>query len=259
MSAGQEKNCKAENKILIASICDRARLCEKKHENTFTDFCSPTEMEDVYNAASAFREVKFKAFGGNENCERRVGCFYYEYTEPSESDFPLKAIKITNNKFSTEVSHRDYLGSVLGLGIDRAKVGDIFVFDGSAIMFIKNEIAEYVNTNLERVGKNTVKTQLYDIFNCDIPDAKTEDKRITVSSLRLDTLVGAAFNISRGKARNLIVGEKVAVDWIRVTNPSKNINEGSMLSVRGFGRAKLMELTGVTKKERIAVVMRKFI
>lgn len=257
MSAGHEKIC--ENRVFAANICDKARLCEKRHENTFTDFCSPTEMDDVCKTAASFKDIKFKAFGGNENCERRIGCFYYEYDEPNESDFPIKAIKIKNNKFSTEVSHRDYLGSVLGLGIDRAKVGDIFVFDGSAIMFIKSEIAEYVNSNLETVGRNSVKTQMCDIFEFEFPELKTEDKRITVSSLRLDVLVGAAFNVSRGKAQNLVESEKAAVNWITVTNPSKNIDEGSMISVRGFGRAKLMEVIGVTKKDRIAVVIRKFI
>jgi len=120
-------------------------------------------------------------------------------------------------------------------------------------------MAEYIAANLESVGRNTVKTTMCDTGEAVLLPIKAEDKRMTVSSLRIDSLVGAAFNLSRSRAQALVESEKTAVNWITCTDTSKNIAEGSIISVRGFGRAQLLEICGTTKKDRIAVVIRKFI
>lgn len=249
-----------DERLLLAKVLDQADFSLKRHENTFTDFCDPGKMEILIRAITSVQGLNFTIFGGSDQCERRRIGFCPDYKEIDETDFPIKAVKISANmKFSKELTHRDFFGSVLGLGIDRGKVGDIFLFEDYTLIFACEEIAQYICANLLRVGKTAVKTELQGIEEVDLPTKNTEEKSVTVSSLRLDALVGAAFNMSRGKAADLIEGEKVFINWITASSVSKAVKEGDMLSVRGFGRAKLLEVRGKTKKDRISVVFLKYI
>lgn len=249
-----------DERLLLAKVLDQADFSLKRHENTFTDFCDPSKMEMLIRIIGSMQGLNFTVFGGSDQCERRRIGFCPDYKEIAEVEFPIKAVRIfANMKFSKELTHRDFLGSVLGLGIDRGKVGDIFLFEEYTLIFACEEIAQYICTNLLRVGKTAVKTQLQGIEEVDMPAKNTEEKSVTVSSLRLDALVGAAFNMSRGKAADLIEGEKVFINWITASNTSKTVKEGDMLSVRGFGRAKLLEVRGKTKKDRISVIFLKYI
>lgn len=97
----------------------------------FQTLLTPVQMEDVIKTAQSYRDIKFMSFGGNGQCERRMLGFCPDYMDICQEDFPIDIIKISaNKKFSADMSHRDYLGSVLGLGIDRSKIGDIIIFDG---------------------------------------------------------------------------------------------------------------------------------
>lgn len=249
-----------EERLLLAKVLDQAIFSLKKHENTFTDFCDPKNIEMIIKTVQGIAELNFFVFGGSEGCERRMIGFCPDYRNIDEIDFPIKAVKIiSNTKFSKELSHRDFLGSVLGLGIDRSKVGDIFIFEDFTIVFVNEEIAAYISSNLERVGKAPVTTEVFDSRSIELPQGKTEEKTATVSSLRADALVGAAFNISRGKAQTLIDGEKVFVNWSSLLNGSKQLKEGDMISVRGLGRAKVSSIGGRTKKDRIVVTFLKYV
>ncbi|HCT65324.1 MAG TPA: hypothetical protein DIC60_08700 [Lachnospiraceae bacterium] len=249
-----------DERLLLAKVLDQADFSLKRHENTFTDFCDPGKMEIIIRAIGGIQGLNFTVFGGSDDCERRRIGFCPDYREIDEAEFPIKVVKISvNTKFSKELTHRDFLGSVLGLGIDRGKVGDIFLFEDYTLIFACEEIAKYICANLLRVGKTIVKTQLQAVNEAQMPTKKMEEKSVTVSSLRLDVLVGAAFNMSRGKAVALIESEKVFINWITAKSVSKVVKEGDMLSVRGFGRAKLLEVRGKTKKDRVGVVFLKYI
>ena len=157
------------------------------------------------------------------------------------------------------MSHRDYLGSILGLGIDRSKTGDILVFDGSALCYVKKEISDYIASNIEKVGRNSVKAKVVDISDIELPKLKTEEKSFTVASLRIDAVAGGAFNIPRGKIQLLIEGEKTFLNFLPEISPSKTVGEGDMISVRGFGRFKILSVNGKTKKDRISITVLKYV
>ena len=253
-------NIKPENKVLISRINDLAKQTLQKHVYVFSDFLTPAQAEDTLKTAESFRELKFMLFGGNNKSERRVIGFCPDYMEISDSDFPIDIVRISSNKkFSAEISHRDYLGSILGLGIDRSKTGDILIFDGSALCYVKSEISGYVAANLFKVGKNSVEAEVLSLDKVCIPEAKTEEKSFTVSSLRLDAVAGGAFNMARGKIQDLIEGEKVFVNFMTQSSPSKNVSENDMISVRGFGRVKVLSVNGRTKKDRISITVLKYI
>ncbi len=251
---------RAENKAAVSRINDIIQQCLKKRIKVFSYFITPAQMEDVIKTVQTYRDVKYMAFGGNDQCERRMLGFCPDYMDISQNDFPVDVIKIsTNKKFSTEMSHRDYLGSILGLGIDRSKIGDIIVFDGSALCYVKKEISDYISTNLVKVGRNNVLTEVFDIENIELPEVKTEEKSYTVPSLRLDAVAGGAFNLARGKIQDLIEGEKVFINFITEVSPSKNVSARDIISVCGFGRIKVLSINGRTKKDRISITVLKYV
>ena len=249
-----------EERLFLAKVLDRADFCCKRYEKSFTDFCDPAKLSLALSCIEHSRDFNYMVFGGNENCERNIIGFCPDYEELGEEDFPIKAVEIkANAKFASSVSHRDFLGSVLGLGIERSKVGDIFVYESSAYVFADSDIADYIAANLEKVGRNAVKTKAVSIKDVRLPEGKTEEKYTTVSSMRADLIIGTAFNLSRSKAQELIEAEKVFVNWNVVKNGSKPLKEGDIISARGFGRTKIAEIKGKTKKDKIGLILLKYL
>ncbi len=249
-----------DERLLLAKVLDQADFSLKHHSNAFTDFISPSQMSLVLEVVGHMKDINHCVFGGNDECERRIIGFCPDYYEIEKSDFPIKALKIKiNTKFSNGLTHRDFLGAVLGLGIDRGKIGDIFIFEDCTYVFSLSDISEYLALNLERVGKTAVKTETVDVCDVQMPEKNVVEKRVTVSSLRLDAVVGAVFNMSRGKSAALIESEKVFVNWNEEVSVSKLVKEGDMLSVRGFGRSKIIEAGSRTKKDKVVVLFEKYV
>ena len=255
-----EKISQPDDRLLIAKVLDQAGFSLKKHENTFSDFCDPRKIEMTINTISGIKGIKYKVFGGFNDCERRVIGFCPDYRDIEEKDFPISVIRIdVNTKFSKELTHRDFLGSILGLGISREKIGDIFIYESYALIFAFNEISSYIVSNLTKVGHTSVKVISDDLASINLPVEKYEEKSVTISSLRVDAFLSAVFNISRGKAQDLVENEKVFVNWVSASSASKVVKEGDTISLRGFGRAKLMTVKGKTKKDRIGIIVLKYI
>ena len=163
--------------------------------------------------------------------------------------FPVDAVKITyNSKFSSALSHRDFLGSILGLGIERVKIGDILVYDGEAYCFADSSISSYIAANLEKAGRTKVSAKITDLNLVKLPEKRIDVKNVTVSSLRADTVFGA-----------VIRAERASVNWCTVKSVSDTIKEGDVLSLKGSGRGVLMEIGGTTKKGRIVITVGRYI
>lgn len=244
-----------DEKLLLAKVLDRADLSLRHHQKTFTDFIDPKKTVKIIEAINNIRDLNYSAFGGNDECERRIIAFSPDYIEIGNMEFPIKAIKFESNiKFTEELSHRDYLGSILGLGIDRGKIGDIILFEEYTICFVNEEIADYISINLNKVGRTKVSTEVLDIDEFIMPEKNTVEKATTVASLRFDAVLSSAFNMSRGKVQTLIEGEKASLNWGVVTNTSAMVKEGDMISLRGHGRIKIKEVKGKTRKDRLGIV-----
>ena len=218
-----------EERLLFAKALDQAIFAMKRREPAFTDFMDRAKCARFRERLQGLRELEITLFGGTEDCERQMMGFF---TEPlAAEEFPIKIVKIRrkSKKFGqTDLSHRDYLGSLLGLGIDRGKVGDILVAE-------ETEQAE------------------------DIPQRQTEARRLTVASMRLDAVASEAFHLARGKTQTLIHAEKAQVNWNIVTSTSHLLKEGDLVSLRGFGRFRVKEIGGRTKKDRIGLEIEKYV
>lgn len=198
-----------EERLLFAKVLDQAAFSYKRHTPAFTDFLDMAKSGKFLEKLRSLSDLNVVAFGGTEDCERRMLGFVPDYMELEGKDFPICALRITKHKKfgQTDLSHRDYLGSILGLGIDRGKVGDILVSEEQTICFVSEEIADYILVNLEKVSRTPVQVEKTDLSEIEAKK-EIEVRRLTVASVRLDAVAGGVLHLSRGKVQALIAGEK---------------------------------------------------
>lgn len=248
-----------EEKLAISKALNRASFCIKNYEMSFTQFLNPIRAFELIDFIKSETELNMLAFGGVQGCERQMLAFAPDYMEIKNEDFPICAVKISyESKFSKNLTHRDFLGSILGTGIVREKIGDIALKEGYAIAFVEKEIAEYLCINLERVSHTKVNAEIIKLADDFSIFSEMKEVNIIVSSMRLDAIVSAVFKISRGNAADIIKGGKVFVNWHIEESVSKNIVENSIITARGYGRAKIVTIEGKTKKDRIVVKIIKY-
>lgn len=217
----------------------------------FSDFLGLSEI-------SEFSVMRFcvptTLWGGYEDAERCVICFGDREYIDGYSDFPIKCILIkpVNQKFADNLSHRDFLGSLIGLGIRREVLGDIIISDNCGYLFCLDTVSEYIIDNLTQVRHTTVKCELTENIPLNvIPQPET--KEIIVSSERLDVVVSAIYKMSRSQVLPLFNQEKVFINGKVESRASAIVKKGDKISVRGYGRFIYNGILRYTKKERAVI------
>ncbi len=228
------------------------------------------ERERVVASGAAQAENAIPVFYGGYDGASRTMCSFFQGTYAQDyplggddSDgsegmtkkdlFPVCTVTFSFRK-SDKPSHRDFLGAILGAGLERSMIGDILVADDYAVLFC-TETAAKIAEDIIKVGKFGVKPQRGLPFG--LPAQKTEVYDRSVSSLRLDCVVGACTNLSRDKSAALIRSGLVSADFSVCQNVSGIIREGVVISIRGYGRFRLAEVSGETKKGRLRVKIEK--
>lgn len=217
---------------------------------TFSDFLDLHELNLLHCMPAGELLAKAETFGGYESAERQMAAFIPDALF-YEQEYPVTCIKIqpTAEKFAQELTHRDYLGAILNLGIERSKIGDILVDGKCAYVFCHQSLAPFLIQELTRVRHNTVKAE--EITDAGkLPTPKTSPVSGTVSSVRLDSVIALAFSASRSSMVPLIEGGKVFVNGKNILSNGYTLKEGDIISVRGKGKFRYEEVTGVTKKNR---------
>lgn len=217
----------------------------------YSDFLGIAEISEL--CAVRF-SVPVTLWGGYDNAERCVACFGGREYFADKSDYPIKCILIkpVNQKFADTLSHRDFLGSLMGLGIRREVLGDIIISENCGYLFCLETIADYIIENLTQVRHTTVECSV----TKEIPqDAlpQPENREIIVSSERLDVIVSAIYKMSRSQVLPIFHTEKVFVNGAVKTSPSATLNMGDKVSVRGFGRFIYNGVLRHTKKDRLVI------
>ena len=164
-----------------------------------------------------------------------------------------------NLRYSEALTHRDYLGTLMSLGIDRSKTGDILTDDEGAYVFVMSDIAEYVERNVNKIANAGVNTKIVDMADFIAPKPKTTEKMCVCASLRLDAVVAATLNISRGNTEKLISSGYVKLNHREVLDRSKQVGEGDLLSIRNYGRFILKDIGNNTRKGRLHITVEKFV
>ncbi len=246
-----------EDKLFIKKVLDQASLCFKNHVHTFTDFMDMHQYEQVMKLITEFpSDLSYEIFGGYTDAERKILGFTPFYLPLEKNHFPIQIVKIKNCSVTHHLlSHRDYLGAMIKSGIDRDKIGDILVTNSEAIIFLDTKISDYIQMNINKIGRCTVEMTPLSLENLVIPSPKTKEIQASVASLRADALLSSGFSISRSKAVGYIKGQKVFKNWIPVKSPSENVEINDILTLRGKGRIKLVNIGNKTRKNRISITI----
>lgn len=252
-------NQEKEEALLLKHLKDLSHISFQRGYHTYSDFLNINEINLFLQYQKDIVFSQYRLWGGYDDAERRVICFYEDDSSNTIS-FPIQCLFIqsVNKKFSDTLSHRDYLGAILNLGIDRKKIGDIIVKDKEAYVFCQKDIVDYIIDNLNRIKHTTV---LVTKKNEDIEALKPNLSEITgtVSSLRLDAVLPVAFRSSRNSLTGLIEGQKVYVNSRLVETNSFPLKNGDIVSVRGMGKFVFKETNEQTKKKRYKITILKYI
>ena len=244
---------RVENREEIARVIDKAEQAIKNWQVVATDFLSPPVRLEIQDLFKDLAELDCLAWGGYPQAERvRMGLSRPDL-DLEQSQIELAALNIAGNFLFDTATHRDFLGSILGTGISRDKVGDILVLgERGAQVLVVPEMVEFLETSLTQVRSVAVKTQQMDLSELKFRPPKKKEMTTVEASMRLDAIASAGFGMSRSKMAGMISGGDVRVNWKDITQASYNVKAGDLVAVRGKGRLEIGEVS-VTKKQRFRV------
>lgn len=230
------------------------------HEVKLSDFLDPRQSAILESLGNRHPDVHIRLDGGYGGAERRRALIAPDYRDIDSEPMRMKVLSITSGdqKFIA-LQHGDYLGSILGLGIKRDKIGDIHVHEDGCHVVVTEEISSFLDLNLRQVHRIGVLTEIVDLESLRTAEAELEPLDLTVASLRLDGIVGDVYRLSRSKVLVPIKAGRCRVNWRTEENPSKILQPGDVVALQGFGRFKVLEMDGMTKKGRLRVKIGKFL
>ncbi len=248
-------NINSEDRLIISRVQDAVCSARDRYATRFIGFLDGHGTAVAKQAAAGYANVAF--YGGHESAERVFMCIYPDYAEISADDYPFQAVTVTARP-TAQLTHRDWLGSLMSLGIRRDSVGDILTDGSKGVIFLADGIVDYVVGQLQKVGGEGVKIQLG--YTLPLPETNGfEELRFTVASTRLDCVVSALCSYSRSKAEEVICAGLVTVDSTECLSTTKKVSAGSRIAVRGKGKFIIDNCFFTTRKGRTVMCVRKYI
>ncbi len=241
---------------ILSRVLDLAEKAMVSKKIVYSDFLSPLHVSMAEDIIRGMPGLSVSSSGGYLEAERKILSIYPDFKNEPQT-YPIQIYRVAVKSGNPSLSHRDYLGSIMGLGIVREKLGDIVVIDEmSAAVIVQEEMADFLCMNLTKIARANASLKQIDTVDSSWIDY--QENVCTVTSLRLDLIVAQGFHIPRNKAEKLIRGESVKVDWKTVNKPGCQVNAGSMISCRGYGRVAFMEQIGKSKKGKNQVKLRRY-
>ena len=227
---------------------------------TFTDFLGLAEQAAFSEIKKELRGIPFSTFGGAEGAERVMIRFGSAEDFGYELPFPISIIKAEplSQKYADKLTHRDFLGAILGLGIERDVIGDIIIIDNVGYIFAKEDIASYIAEGLTKVKRTDMKVCVTDT----LPEGalyRTERRTVQVSGERLDAVIAKLFSLSREDAQALFKKRLVFADGRQIDSASYTPKENEKISVRGHGRFIYIGTQSLSKKGKLNIVVNLYI
>lgn len=256
-----------EEELLSRRLQDLAKVADLKCMTTFSDFLNLNEQNILHQTLQKFPWLHCETFGGYEGAERQIAAFVPDalsfLIEDTSSDrvvWPISCVRIEplNLKFAEPLSHRDILGALMHLGIERSKMGDIAVCENQFYLFCHESMASLICSELTRIRHTSVHCTT---INADdfVYTPKTKEMTGSVASIRLDALMAVAFQSSRSSLLSLISDGKVFVNGKLITTNAYTPKDGDLISARGEGKFRFVSSSGQTKKGRCLVKIEKYI
>lgn len=247
-----------EREELFARLRDLHGRARKTGEAACSGFLTPAEQAWAAADCRAAGLDGLVLWGGQEDSERRMACFFPDWMDSEGYDFPeVRGIRITV-RFGAP-SHRDVMGSILGLGIERRAIGDIMVEGEEAWLTALAPVAPFIVQNLEKVGRCGAKAALVPWRDIPRQRKQTRPVRFTVQTMRLDAVVSGLFNQSRTAAAAAIQGGRVSLNHLECQRPDARVGEGDVVTLRGEGKGRVLSCGGTTRKGRVSVEGERYI
>ncbi len=249
-----------EDEFLSKRLVDLANQSYRNNIFTFTGFLSSAEQDTFYHMLPKIGQISYTLSGGVDGCERQMLRFGSEEQLGYEEPFPICCVEIrpTAIKFAEALSHRDFLGALMNLGIERSTLGDIFISGKTGYVFCHEKVAEYMTANVDRIRHTTVTCRiLQELPEAVAPTLKSE--HLIISSERLDGIVAKMFHLSRSQSLVLFREKKVFVNGRCMENNSGICKEGDVVSVRGFGKFIYRGCVHETKKGNLSIAVDRYV
>ena len=240
----------AEERVLLGHILDKYDQCRQRNLPTNTAFLSPAEAQGARDLlrAAAIHEG-FALLGGYEGAERRMLFFLPDWQEEADASDAMAFLRAAWHE-SEHPTHRDLLGSLMALGVERETLGDLIVSAG---------VAQYLLDNWTGAGRTALRLTAIGADALRVPEQKVKEIRDTVATLRLDAVTAAGFSMSRGKAAELIAAGRVQKNYREVTKGDASVAQGDVISARGLGKFEVAEVGGLSKKGRAGILLRRYL
>lgn len=245
-----------EEKPFIEQVVGWQREVEDRYAPKLTDFLDPRERFIVQAIIKQSEDCRLMSSGGFLQAERQRVLIYPSYYEPTAEDFQIALFRINYPVKFVSLTHPQVLGTLTASGIDRKRFGDIRLKDNEVQCAVSEEIADFLQVQMTAVGKAKVALEKITTQQALAPsDEKWEEQLHTVSAMRLDVVLASALTISRQKAQQLITSGRVKVNHTVREDRAFELHEEDLLSVRGYGRMKVIAIEGRTRKQKIKVII----
>jgi len=244
-----------EEHTFVDQVLDWKLVVEQEYRWKLTDFLDPRQQKIIQLLIGNTEEVNVDFWGGQDGSERKRALFYPDYMTPGKEDFQVSAFELNYPSKFISIDHPQILGSMMSIGMKRDKFGDILSSDQRFQVMLSQEVEDYVLANFQSVGKAKVQLKPLSEEGVIKQVKNIEESFVTVSSMRLDTVISEAFHLSRSKVKPAIVSGSVKVNWKLVDDPSFLVTEADVLSMRGQGRCEIVESDGTTKKGKHRLIL----
>ena len=246
-----------ETKNTVKKIQNKALYVNKNHITAITEFINPYTAKLSIPVIQNY-DIEFEIFPSYENCERKVFILYPQYSEIDVNEF-ISGIRITNKSIFKKLSHKDYLGALMSLGIERSKTGDIYVYDDYGDIVIHSDITDYIIYNLDKIGHNKIQAEKISLSRVSFKEQEHEILNIISSSMRVDNIVKHLTKPSREKASIIIRSGNVKLNHVLEEKASTELMEGDLLSISRTGRFKIYKIYGRTKSGRLKIQIKHYV
>lgn len=249
-----------ETRLTLARVLDKAQYTRARNVPSHTQFLTDGEQALAKKALEHFGNPRCVFWGGYEGASRRVCVFLPDWQEaflPGSEDDPLTAVEVPMPRGSA-LTHRDFLGAMMGVGITREGVGDLLVSAGQCNAICTRSMGQTLVSQWTEVGRYPIKVKEIPLSEIKVEISAGKVKTETFQSLRFDAVAASAFSLSRAKAASYISSGKVMINHLLCTKPDRILEEGDSLSGKGLGKCVLKSINGTSRKGRILVELERF-
>lgn len=251
-----------ESRTLLGRCLDQLELARQRGVPACTPFLSPAQRAMVEDMLPFAAPQRHAFFGGYEGAERTVCCFLADWQEEDsllwDEEGPLAALEAAYAP-DAGLTHRDLLGSLMGLGLTREKIGDILVGEGKSQVVVLRQALPILMSQWESAGRWRLTLRPVPLTQLTPPPRQVKVFRDTVAALRLDAVVASAFSTSRSKAADLIRAGRVELNHRPALKGDRGVAQGDTLSCRGLGKCVVREVLGESKKGRIMLELERWL